>query len=182
MKIALLFVGLSIFAHAQSDLHNSFVFSGGTAIPAKGYYDTGVSLGATYGYRVLPFLQLEAGFMTASQLIPEIRGANYDVKPDDRQIWVPFGVRGILPVRNRVELSAVAGGLYEHSSGFAAPYGNVNSTGGWGWHAGAGTAVALDHGHHFWIGGSSRFFFANTNHGFTHERWFIISGDLGVRF
>jgi hypothetical protein len=64
-----------------------------------------VSLGATYGYRVLRYLQIEAGVTTALQPTPELGGATFIIEPTDRFVWVPFGLRGVLPLRSgRIDL------------------------------------------------------------------------------
>lgn len=85
MKLFLpLLFGLGFIANAQPSPPNS---------------DTAVSLGATYGYRAFHYVEIEAGVTTALNPTPELRGANYNIKPDTRFIWVPFGVRGILPLR-----------------------------------------------------------------------------------
>ena len=109
MKILLLALALSAFANAQPDVRNTVTFSSGYARDIHSFCRetaTAVSLGATYGYRLFRYLQLEAGVTTALYPEPEIRGAHYDFKPDDRFIWVPFGLRGILPLlRGRIELS-----------------------------------------------------------------------------
>src|SRR5260370_32940694 len=61
-------------------------------------------------YRLFHSLAVEAGVVTALHPTPEIGGAHYDILPQDRFIWVPFGLRGVLPLkRGRAELSAAAG-------------------------------------------------------------------------
>jgi hypothetical protein len=188
-KALLLVVVLTSFANAQSDPRNSFTFSGGYARNILSYCcvtDTATSLGATYGYRVFRNLEIEAGVVTALYPTHEIRGANYDIKPNDRFIWVPFGLRGILPLHNgRIELSAAAGGLYEKysvsnpDSGFG-----LQSRAGWGGYFAGGAAMAIDRGRHFWLGASPRWFLANANQGFgyQHDRWFVVTGDFSFRF
>jgi hypothetical protein len=186
VKIPVLFFAILTSAFAQSGLHHSVTFGAWAAVSAQTnccQSDTAASFGVTYGYRLLPFLQFEGGLTTAANTEPEFRGANYQIHPHDRYVWAPFGVRGILPVGERVELSAVGGGLFEHysadSSGLA--FGLVDRH-GWGCHAGVSAAVALDRGRHFWLGGSPRFFFANANHGYSHDRWFVLAGELSFRF
>jgi hypothetical protein len=97
----------------QSDLRNSVTFGVGYGRDVNAFCcqtGTAVSLDATYGYRIWPFLQVEAGLATALNPLGGSRGDNYNVQPDNRSLWVPFGVRGILPLHsNRVELSLVAG-------------------------------------------------------------------------
>jgi hypothetical protein len=69
VKSLVLVLAIATSTYAQSNLHHSFTFSLGAAIPVQTnccQNDTVASLGLTYGYRVLPFLQLEAGFTTAA--------------------------------------------------------------------------------------------------------------------
>jgi hypothetical protein len=189
-KSLLLVLVLTCLANAQSDPRNGFTFSGGYARSIHSSCcattETAASLGATYGYRVFRNLEIEAGVVTALYPTPEIRGANYDIKPNDRFIWVPFGLRGILPLHSgRIELSAAAGGLYEKYS-VSNPNSNLGlqSRAGWGGYFAGGAAMAIDRGRHFWLGASPRWFLANANQGFgyQHDRWFAITGDFSVRF
>jgi hypothetical protein len=187
MKTFILLIALISVANAQSQLRNSVTFSGGYGRDINSgccLADTAVSLGASYGYRVLRNLQIEAGIMTALNPAPEIRGAHLDIKPEDRFIWAPFGLRGILPMkRDRIELSLAAGGLYEKYS-VSNPNSAVGlrSRDGWGGYFAGGAALAIDRGQHFWLGVSPRLYLANADNGFTHDRWFVVSGDLGFRF
>jgi len=126
---------------------------------------------------------LEAGLTTALYSV-EIRGASYDYKSDNRFFWIPFGVRGILPLRDgRFELSLGGGGVYEKFS-VSSPAASVFlvDRSGWGGQFTAGAKMAIDHGRHFWIGATPRVFFANTEGGYRHDRWFVVSGDVSFRF
>src|SRR5438874_1796192 len=120
MKIIIITIALISSVNAQPLLRNNIAFSGGFGReinPGCCQSDTAVSLGVSYGYRVLRNLQIEAGVVTGLSPSPEIRGAHFDIKPDDRLIWAPFGLRGILPIHHdRIELSIAAGGLYEKYS------------------------------------------------------------------
>jgi hypothetical protein len=142
------------------------------------------SLAASYAYRTLPHLDLEAGVDATTSLGTEIRGANYDIKPNDRFTWVPFGLKGVLPLRHgRAEAFIGGGGLYEkYSVGNSNLSAGLASRDGWGGYVSGGVTMALDPGRRFWLGGSSHLFFANTNSGFTHDRWFVANLDFGIRF
>jgi hypothetical protein len=187
MKTILLLLALELIANAQSDPRNIVTFSGGYARDVHSsccQTDTATSLGVTYGRRFFRYLEAEAGVTAALHPAGEFRGATYDIKPDDRFIWVPFGVRGILPLRSsRIELSAGGGGLYEKYS-VSNPNSAVGllSRDGWGGYFVAGAAVAIDRGRHFWLGTSPRWFLANTDRGYTHDRWFLVTGDFSFRF
>lgn len=185
MKTLFFVIGTAALC-AQSNPRNSVTFSGGWANNAGNTCcgDSAASLGLTYAYRVIPHFALEAGVDSAIGLGTEVRGANVDVKLDDRMLWVPFGVRGILPLRNgRVELFIGAGGLYEnyHVTNAFTAFG-LESRNGWGGYVSGGGAVALDRGRRFWLGGSSHFYFANTNNGYSHDRWVTATLDLGFHF
>lgn len=138
-------------------------------------YVTVVSLGATYGYRITRTMELESGAFGAINPVAGNCGYNGCFTPGGRAIWVPFGVRFILPLKHdRFELSAGAGGLYENISG-----------GGYGYNAfGAyvktSPAVALDHGRHFWLGATPRIMIVNGQ--YARDRWFMLTGDIGLRF
>jgi len=183
MRLLFTVLFLATLAKAQADLRNSVTFSGGYSRDVDAICcqtDTAVSLGGTYGYRIWPFLQVEAGVTTALNPVGAFIGSNYNVRPSSRFVWVPFGVRGILPLHSdRIELSVGAGGLYEKFSIAANPPG-VAGRQGWGEHFGASAALSLDHGRHFWLGVSPRLFLANT--GGPNDRWFVITGDVSFRF
>ncbi|MGC9973234.1 MAG: hypothetical protein ABSE56_21880 [Bryobacteraceae bacterium] len=119
---------------------------------------------------------------TALQPSPDIGGANYFWNPNDRFVWVPFGVRFIAPLYlGRVEFSGGGGGLYEKysvsnpNSAFG-----LQSRSGWGGYFVASASVALDGRKHFWLGATPRLFLANPANG--RDRWFQISGEMSVRF
>ena len=185
IRFFLLFAA-AVCAFAQSESKNTLTFSGGLANNAGNTCcgDTSPALGLTYSYRFLPHVALEAGVDSAIALGTEIRGANYDAHIGDRMFWVPFGVRGILPLRhNRIELFVSAGGLYEKYYA-ANPFDSVGvvSRDGWGGYAALGASVALDRSRHFWLGGSSHFFFGNSNNGYAHDRWVTTTADFSFRF
>ena len=177
---------MAICTFAQSDPRNDLTFSGGWANNAGNTCcgDSSGDLRFTYAHRLIPHLAVEAGIDSAVSLGTEIRGANYDVNVNDRMFWVPFGVRGILPLKNgRAEVFVSAGGLYEkYSAGNPFDSVGVGSRNGWGGYVSGGAAAALDRGRHFWLGGSSRFYFANTNRGYSHDRWVTATLDFSLRF
>jgi hypothetical protein len=129
-------------------------------------------------------VDLEAGVDTALSLGTEARGANYDFKAGDRFLWALFGFKGVLPLRrDRVEVSAGAGGAYEkYSVGHPAEFVGFVSRDGWGGYASVGAAIALDGRRHFWLETSPHLFFANANRGYSHDRWLVLNVGLGLRF
>jgi hypothetical protein len=183
VRAFILLFGLAACVVAQSEMRNTITFSGGFAqnVGNSCCGDSAPSLALTYDYRLFPHVDLEAGVDTTLSLGTEARGANYDYKADDRFLWVPFGLKGVLPLRSgRVEVTAGAGGLYEKylvgdNSGF------FQSRDSWGGYASIGVAVALDGRRHFWVGASPQLFFANSGSGYK-DRWFVLNVGLGFRF
>jgi hypothetical protein len=184
MRLVIPFILLACSVQAQSFSRNRLTFSGGWADQIGPSYEgeSATSIGLTYGYRPYNHVEFEVGVQTALHPGPEIRGASYDFKPDDRYIWIPFGVRFIVPIaEDRFELSTGGGGLYQR-------YSISNSGSGFGfdpYHAWGGylvesASVALDHGRHFWLGATPRFFIANG--AFHRDRWSTITAEFSVRF
>lgn len=176
------FLGLAALAHAQSEMRNTVTVSGGFAhnVGNSCCGESAPSLALTYAYRLFPHVDLEAGVDTTLSLGTRSVGANYNVNADDRFLWVPFGLKGVLPLRSgRVELSVGAGGTYEKylvgNNSF------LQSRDSWGGYASTGVAVALDGRRHFWVGASPQLFFANTGSGYK-DRWFVLNVGLGFRF
>ncbi len=141
-----------------------------------------MSLGGTYGYRLLRYLGFEAGVLTAIHPTGIIRGANFSIDPKDDFTWVHFGPRFILPLwGGRLELSAGAGGTYErYSVGHQNTAIGLAPRSGWGGNLSVGAAMALDRGRRFWLGSTPRWMLINTNS--THDRWFVVTGDVSFRF
>jgi len=135
------------------------------------------------GYRFHPHIEADAGVFTALQPRPDIRGARYFLDPDDRFVWVPFGIRFVSKMHGeRLEFSGDGGGLYEkyHVSNPDWGFG-VLSRSGWGGYFVGSAAVARDkQGHHYWLGVTPRWFLANS--GFHRDRWLQISGEFSIRF
>lgn len=186
MRALLFLFSLIVGANAQSQMRNTITFSGGWAQNVGGNCcgESAPSLSLSYAYRLFPHVDVEAGIVTALSLGTEVRGANYDIRADDRFMWVPFGLRGVLPLRrHRVEVSAAAGGAYEkYSVGNPADFVGLVSRDGWGGYASVAAAVALDGRRHFWLAASPHLFFANINQGYAHDRWFVLTVGIGLRF
>jgi hypothetical protein len=186
MRAIFFLFGLVVCANAQSGMRNTVTFSGGFAhnVGNNCCGESAPSVAVTYAYRLFPHLDVEVGVDTALSLGSEARGANYDFKAADRFVWVPFGLKGILPLREgRVELSAGAGGAYEkYSVGHPAESVGFVSRDGWGGYVAMGAAVALDGRRHFWLVTSPHLFFANSNNGYAHDRWFVVNLGFALRF
>ena len=187
MKYFTIFLAaFSLVQAQQPDARNTVEFSGGIAYdvnkPNATQTPSITSLGVRYGYRFRKYLEVEAGVVIGLNPANEIRGANYDFVPSDRFIWVPFGLRAVLPLAHgRIELSAGGGGLYEKYS-VSSPesrFGLVPRQ-GWGGYASARAAVAVDHRRRFWLGVTPRLMVANPP--YARDRWFVLTGDIGLRF
>jgi len=176
MRSIVLLCLLALPMKAQSFQRNDFTFSGGITWEIASYdpYATQVSLGATYGYRVKPWIEPEAGVFGGINPVPSYRNADGYHTFSSRFIWVPFGARFILPLKHdRFELSAGIGGLYENG-------GNTVGYNGFGGYLKWTAAMALDHRRHFWLGATPRLMLANGTD--ARDRWFQLTGDIGVRF
>jgi hypothetical protein len=179
--IALVFF-LACSLNAQSFQRYDFTFSGGASFPL-GQYDTSVSLGATGGFRLTPSIELETGVFGVISPVGASCGAVGCTTVDSRYIWVPFGVRFILPLKqDRVELSAGAGGLYDNFSSASSMFSGPLSYHGFGGYLKTSVAVALDRHRHFWLGATPRVIVANGSGVNARDRWFMITGDIGFRF
>jgi hypothetical protein len=141
--------------------------------------DMAGAIGATYSRRVLPFVWAEAGVLAALEPTGAYMNRLGTFPIDSHSIWVPFGVRGTLPLPHRFEVSLGVGGVYEKFS-VAQNYGvGPYPHDGWGGYLNPSAAFALDRKRHFWLGASPRFFFIN---GSSSDRWLMFTGDLGFRF
>jgi hypothetical protein len=79
--------------------------------------ETAPGLGLSYGYRINKFIEPEAGVFATLQPAPDIQGAHYYLNPNDRFVWITWGVRFIAPLYlDRIEFSAGGGGLHENYS------------------------------------------------------------------
>ena len=185
MRFLFLLCSSVALTHAQSFLRSEITFSGGQSWEVFKSFtesDTAVSLGGTYGYRVLKNLAVDAGVFAARDPFPPSCASFGCFNGDNRFIWVPFGARFILPLKqDRYELSAGGGGLWEHytvnnpNTAFGA-----NSYSGWGGYFKVSAGMALDRGRHFWISGTPRWILANPAN--QRDRWFMITGDVSFRF
>ena len=186
-RIALLCCFLPFLAYGQSFQRNEFTFSGGygwqTGVQGGSPRLSAVTLGGTYSFRPRRWLALEGGALTAINPTGVINSAfgYFDIR--DRFTWAGFGVRFILPLRrDRFELSAGGGGVYErYSGGNETPAGYGFSYNGWGGYFKAEAAVALDPGRHFWLGATPRWILANGLEG-ERDRWFVLTGDISFHF
>lgn len=186
MRILLPALILASCAAAQTVPADRLTFSGGWTRQTGGnsFEDklSATGLGFSYGHRIHKFIEPEVGVFTALDPTGEICNGNGCVDVNDRYFWVPFGVRFVTPLLlGRIELSAGGGGLYEkYTVGSPFPGGGPSPRNGWGGYFLGSAAVALDHGRHFWLGATPRWFLANPQ--YARDRWLQVSGELSVRF
>jgi hypothetical protein len=128
-----------------------------------------------------PGIELEAGVFATMNPLGEGCVAAGCITPTSHYFWVPFGVRFLMPLKHdRFELSAGGGGLFDHFSTSAQVGLGGYSYNGFGGYVKASAALALDRHRHFWLGFTPRIYLANS--GNYRDRWFLITGDVGVRF
>lgn len=104
------------------------------------------------------------------------------MSPNDRFIWLTYGVRFVAPLyRQRIEFSGGGGGLYEkYSVSDAVNFLGLRPYNAWGGYFVGSAALALDRSRRFWIGATPRWFLANRESG--RDRWFQILAEFSVRF
>lgn len=159
MRFFLLACASVALIHGQSFLRNEITFSGGQSWEVFKSFtdtDTAVSLGGTYGYRLMKNVAVEGGVLVGIRPFPPGCESFGCFNGDNRFVWVPFGARFILPLKHdRYELSAGGGGVWESYS-----VSNPNTAFGGGSYSGFGgyfkgsAGVALDPRRHFWISGT----------------------------
>jgi len=186
IRVFISFLLLAGCVAAQSIPPDRLTFSASWSRQLGGYSyeekETSTGLGLSYGYRFQKYVEAESGVFTALQPAPSFGGANYFVNPDDRFIWVPFGVRFIAPLYlGRIEFSGGGGGLYEkYSVSNPDSTFGLESRSGWGGYFTAAAAVALDRRRHFWAGAAARWYLANPP--YARDRWIEIGADMSYRF
>lgn len=118
-RLAFLTLCLTLSMAGQSRMQRNVITLGlGAAVPGqdlKYSFEPSFALGFNYGFRLHPYLQLDAGLDTAFQsarvndYIYTGFGAH---RIRDYQLFIPFGGRIIVPAGNRWQLFAGGGGAY----------------------------------------------------------------------
>jgi hypothetical protein len=183
MRIVLVFALAVACVLAQDFQRNRLTFSSGWSQEIGGSAfrkDTAVSLGVSYGRRLHTYIEAEAGVFTGLQPRGQSCASFGCFDPDDRFIWIPFGLRFIDPViRNRLELSAGGGGLYEkYSIDNPNPAIGQQPYEGWGGYFVGGFSARLIK--QLWLGAGPRFFLGNPD--YRRDRWIMWSGEVSWRF
>ncbi|MCL4781976.1 MAG: outer membrane beta-barrel protein [Bryobacterales bacterium] len=179
----------------------------GAAVPQQDLkvgFTTAPNLNVGFGYRFARNFQLDTGFETAFGAA-DIRTFVRDdqlglLEINDRQYFVPFGGRAILPLgeSGRFEVFGGGGGNYmrysevlrQPSDYFRVPCTVCSSRSGWGYYGLVGFRGALNRGRNFWVGMSSKVVRGNTNGQplgdlpatETKDRWTFIQGEFSFAF
>lgn len=182
--------------YGQDSIHSSTVtLSAGGEVPTYNQFgeSNGPAFRGNYEFRLLKYLALEAGVET---MLPKTTQYLYspvfnlgqpsnvffsssspyvliEAKDTEQNTFLPFGVKGILPVRgSRIELLGGFGGAYVwHSDG--------SFRNAWVTQTNVGARIAVDQGRHFWLGTSGHFY---SNFGSRRQEWLSWTADLGLRF
>ena len=184
--------------------HN-FTFGVGAGMPRgdlKPYFVTKPGIEIGYGYRFYRYFQADAGFdmvFGAADVQAYLNTSLGPLRIRDRQYFVPFGVRAILPIAGgRVLFSGGGGGAYlRYSEVLHQPsdYYHVDcpvctSRDGCGYYALADVSVFVDRAKHFRVGAVTKTYRGHTQgNGLsglppieTSDRWINILGQVGFSF
>jgi hypothetical protein len=112
--------------------------------------------GIDYGYRVRPWLKVEAGFEHVPRPVGASVCCQYMDNLRDQLYLVPFGLRGEWESQPaRVRLSAGGGGAYFNH---VVPSYQVDAD-GWGWQVAATARWAVTDSRRFWVGATARYYY-----------------------
>ncbi|HVX65117.1 MAG TPA: hypothetical protein VHA11_00870, partial [Bryobacteraceae bacterium] len=184
--------------------HHNFTFGMGGASPKadlSSYYVNRPLISAGYGYRFQRYLQADAGFdmvFGAAHVRDYLDTTLGPLRIRDRQFFVPFGGRAILPLFDgRVLISGGGGGAYMryaellHQPG---DYYRVDcpvclTRDGWGHYALGEVSGFLDRGQHFRVGFQAKSYRGHTDGDslggvptHTKDQWLFLMGTVGFSF
>ena len=203
---ALLLLVLAAPLMAQTHYQKNYVTLGaGAGLPSgelSGLFRNVGGIGVGYGYRFQKNLQADFGFETLFGAAGVRDFLNTDVgyaRIGDRQYFLPFGGRAILPLgEGRVLLSLGGGGAYlryserlkQPSSYYRIECPDCASRGGWGAYALASASYAIDHFQMFRLGVTAKAYRARTDGGAlglvsageTRDRWLSLFANFTVSF
>ncbi len=184
--------------------HHNFTFGVGAAEPKSelaSYYVNrpGISIG--YGYRFMRYLQADTGFdmvFGAAHVKDYLETGIGPLRIRDRQFFVPFGGRAILPLAGgRLLISGGGGGAYmryaellhQPSYDFKIDCPVCLTRDGWGYYALADVSGFVDRGQHFRVGVQAKSYRGHTEGDSlggvpvrTKDQWLNILGTIGFSF
>jgi hypothetical protein len=207
----LLFAGmlLGTIAPASGQEYNkhSFSFAAGAAQPRgelRPWFTTSPLVGFEYGYRLHRNFQVDGGLdavFGAADIRDWLPSQFGDLRIRDRQYFVPFGGRVILPVaEERVHIYGGLGGAYLRyaesiqqpfqDGSFRIPCNVCASRNGFGYYGVAGVNVSIDSARRFRFGAGTRVYRGHTSGDAlgaappweTTDRWVNIFGTFSVTF
>jgi hypothetical protein len=191
---------------AQTTFQKHYVTLGaGASLPSgelSGLFRNVGGAGVSYGYRFQKNLQADIGFETLFGAAGVRDFLNTDIgyaRISDRQYFLPFGGRAILPLGGgRALLSMGGGGAYlryaervkQPSSYYRIECPECSSRGGWGVYALASASYALDHYQMFRFGVTAKAYRAHTDGDAlgsvpafeTRDRWLSLFANFTVSF
>jgi hypothetical protein len=191
---------------AQTHFQKNYVTLGaGAGMPSGdlgGLFHNAGGIGLGYGYRFQKNLQADFGFDT----LFGAAGVQDSVSTDlgyarirDRQYFLPFGGRAILPLREGRLLLALGGGgayvryserLKQPNPQYRVQCSDCSSRGGWGVYALASASYAIDHYQMFRFGVTAKAYRVHTGGGAlglvpaieTKDRWLSLFASVTVSF
>jgi hypothetical protein len=175
----------------------------GAAIPSGdlgAFYDNGPNLAVSYGYRFHPNFQADIGFdaVSGSAGVNSFLSTSFGaLRIRDRQYFLPFGGRAILPL-GRLLVYGGGGGAWmtyreqllqpDPDFRFACP--PCTSRSGWGYYAQSGFDLFLDRNRFFRLGAGVRSYRGRTDGErvgllpgiASRDRWLVVAGHFGISF
>jgi hypothetical protein len=207
LLVAGMFVGTVAPAFAQEYTRHSFTVSTGAGDPRadlRPWFSTSPLVGVEYGYRFHRNFQVDGGFdavFGAADIRDFLPTAFGDLRIRDRQYFVPFGGRVILPLADeRVHIYGGLGGAYMRyaesiqqpfqDGSFKVPCSVCATRDGFGYYGIAGLNFSFDRARMFRFGAGTRVYRGYTSGdalgatpaGETNDRWLNVFGSFSFTF
>ena len=202
--LLLLVIAAPLMAQTSFQKHN-VTLGAGAGLPGGQIADlfrTVGGVGVGYGYRFQKNLQADVGFETLFGAAGVREFLSTDIgnaRISDRQYFLPFGGRAILPLgEGRVLLSLGGGGAYlryservqQISSYYSIQCSDCASRSGWGTYALASASYAIDRYQMFRLGFTAKAYRAHTNGDSfgllpgieTRDRWLSLFANFTLSF
>ncbi|MCZ2156991.1 MAG: hypothetical protein LC114_24360 [Bryobacterales bacterium] len=201
-------LGIALPATAQDFFGKyNFTVGAGAAVPQEDLkigFTSAPNFNFGFGYRFARNFQVDTGIETvfgAADIRTFVRDDQFGLlEINDRQYFVPFGGRVILPLgeAGRFEVFGGGGGNYmrysevlrQPSDYYRIPCTICSSRSGWGYYGLAGFRGALNRGRNFWVGMSTKVVRGDTNGQplgdlaayKTKDRWTFVQGEFSFSF